>query len=185
MDLCYDFEFLEDGVIIDDISIGMARADGAELYLINRDAPIGRILRLKDKFLRENVLPSLPLTWDEQDPTGSWKWDESRRDYPLVVPRERLADQVREFIRGTPKVRLWGDYSDYDHVCLVQKFGTMMDLPSGVPMRTNDIQQERERLGNPDLPPQPDGEHNALADARHNVTKLQFLRDLEAARRVA
>jgi hypothetical protein len=44
----------------------------------------------------------------------------------------------------------------------------MIDLPDGVPMWTNDIQQEAVRLGIA-LPEQAQGQHNALADARHLV----------------
>ncbi len=43
----------------------------------------------------------------------------------------------------------------------------MIDLPKGVPMWTNDLRQEVHRLGNPELPEQPSGLHNALEDARH------------------
>lgn len=51
----------------------------------------------------------------------------------------------------------------------------MIDLPTGIPMWTNDIQQECQRLGNPQMPEQPAGIHNALADARHNLVRAQFL----------
>jgi hypothetical protein len=53
----------------------------------------------------------------------------------------------------------------------------MIDLPDGVPMFTHDIQQERSRLGLAwdDLPQQESGEHNALADARHNQTVRRWL----------
>jgi hypothetical protein len=51
----------------------------------------------------------------------------------------------------------------------------MIGLPKGVPMWTNDLRQEAERLGNPDLPEQAEGEHNALADALHNVAIARAL----------
>ncbi|MEI5032456.1 hypothetical protein RB201_04450 [Streptomyces sp. S1A(2023)] len=57
----------------------------------------------------------------------------------------------------------------------------MIDLPTGIPMWTNDLRQEAERLGNPQLPEQPSGVHNALADARHNLVRAQFLDRLAAA----
>lgn len=71
----------------------------------------------------------------------------------------------------------------YDHVGLCQLWGRMIDLATGLPMFTNDIQQEARRLGVTwdELPPQPDGHHNALADARHNVVKREYLRTVEAA----
>jgi hypothetical protein len=44
-------------------------------------------------------------------------------------------------------------------------------------MQTDDIVTEAKRLGlTPgDLPPQPDGLHNALADARHNLVRARFM----------
>ena len=51
----------------------------------------------------------------------------------------------------------------------------MIDLPEGVPMWTNDLKQECARLGDPRVPEQGPGEHNALADARHNRDIAEFL----------
>jgi hypothetical protein len=42
-------------------------------------------------------------------------------------------------------------------------------------MWTNDLQQECQRLGNPQMPEQAAGVHNALADARHNLVRARFL----------
>lgn len=38
-------------------------------------------------------------------------------------------------------VQLWADYCAYDHVVFAWIFGRMMDLPSYMPMYTNDLQQ--------------------------------------------
>jgi hypothetical protein len=46
-------------------------------------------------------------------------------------------------------------------------------------MWTNDLKQEAERLGNPAVPEQGAGEHNALADARHNRVIAEFLGQLQ------
>jgi hypothetical protein len=51
----------------------------------------------------------------------------------------------------------------------------MIDLPDGVPMFTNDLKQEAVRLGSPVMPEQGQGEHHALADARHNLAMARFL----------
>lgn len=69
-------------------------------------------------------------------------------------------------------------YGAYDHVVLCQLFGRMIDLPKGFPMWTNDLRQETERLGvnrAADFPVQPDGEHNALADARRDLAVARWL----------
>lgn len=74
---------------------------------------------------------------------------------------------------GPPEI--WGYFADYDWVAVCQLFGTMMDLPWGWPMYCRDIKQWCDMLGNPQLPEQGKGEHNALADARWNRTAWEFL----------
>jgi hypothetical protein len=169
MKVWYDTEFWERGPShpIDLISIGMIREDGEELYLINGDAPISEIAE-QHPWLRDNVLRQLPL---RLDPTGvAWtaKWDLDHPAAPAIWARDALADQVRRFLldRLGP-LELWAWYGAYDHVVLAQLFGRMIDLPTGIPMWTNDLRQEVHRLGNPQMPEQPSGLHNALEDARH------------------
>jgi hypothetical protein len=96
-----------------------------------------------------------------------------------VKRRERIADDVMDFIRATgPDVELWANYGAYDHVALCQLWGSMIDLPEGVPMFTHDIQQEAPTAGpqpGTTCPSKRSGEHNALADARHNQTVRHWL----------
>lgn len=94
------------------------------------------------------------------------------------MPLRMIRNQVREFIQATPDPELWAWYAAYDHVALAQLFGRMIDLPDGVPMWTNDLKQEAERLGNPQMPEQAEGHHNALSDARHNLAMDRHLRNL-------
>jgi hypothetical protein len=176
----YDLEFLEDGRHIELISIGMVCDDGREYYAVNRDMPVRKIR--KHKWLMENVVPSLPKGQGDRrnHVPKSWLFDYAD---PVVKRRERIADDVMEFIRAAgPDVQLWANYGAYDHVCLAQLWGRMIDLPEGVPMFTCDIQQERARLGLrwDELPQQESGEHNALADARHNQTVRRWLAEQEA-----
>jgi hypothetical protein len=182
--LDYDWEFLEDGRTIEPIAIGMVADDGRAYYAVNAQLAahgwkgwrLRRRVR-KHKWLMENVIPHLP------QPHGDWvlqmpnRWLFNYLD-PAVKPIERIANEVMDFIRSAgPGVQLWANYGSYDHVCLAQLWGRMIDLPEGVPMFTHDIQQERARLGLSwdDLPQQESGEHNALADARHNQTVRRWL----------
>lgn len=167
----YDWEFLEDGVRIEPISIGMVADDGRTYYAVNgllaargwKGWRFRRRVR-KHKWLMENVVPNLP------QPHGDWN---------LHMPKSWLFNYLDPAVKP---VHLWANYSAYDHVCLAQLWGRMIDLPEGVPMFTNDIQQERVRLGIPwdALPKQESGEHNALADARHNQTVRHWLAEQEA-----
>jgi len=172
MRIYYDTEFIEDGRTVDLISIGMVAEDGRELYAVNSEMPHRRIR--KHSWLMANVVPSLP------QPHGPWIFDMPKRwlfDYtaPCVKPRAQIAEQVRSFVAVTSAPELWASYGAYDHVVLAQLFGPMADLPDLIPMWTNDLQQEWQRLGQPRLPQQHHGEHNALEDARHNEVIGEFL----------
>ncbi|WP_282698035.1 3'-5' exoribonuclease [Streptomyces sp. CC208A] len=172
MRIYYDTEFIENGRTIDLISIALVAEDGREYYAVNREMPVRRIRR--HDWLMKNVVPSLPHGQGDRRNHLPKAWLFDYYD-PTVQRRAVIADQVRRFIQDTPDPQLWAWYGAYDHVVLAQLFGRMIDLPTGVPMWTNDLRQETERLGNPHLPEQPAGLHNALADARHNRARAEFL----------
>lgn len=166
MRIFYDTEFLEDGRTVELISIGMVREDGAEYYAVSDD--FEEVQVREHPWLRANVWPHLPLNLDG--------WID--HDHPSVKLRSQIADEVRNFILDTPDPELWAWYAAYDHVALCQLWGRMIDLPKGVPMFTRDLKQEAMRLGSPRMPEQVSGEHNALADAQHNLTMARFLEGL-------
>jgi len=186
MKIWYDCEFLEDGQTIDLVSIGLVAEDGREYYAVNSDVGWADVVR--HGWLMRNVVPHLPL--DNRRSYDEWLAKEGKHEH-LPTPRSTLlkldradsrvkphwviANEVRDFILATPGPSLWAWYSAYDHVVLCQLWGQMIKLPKGVPMWTNDLKQECERLGNPRVPQQPEGEHNALADARHNRVIDEFL----------
>lgn len=182
MKIFYDTEFLETGSSIDLISIGMVAEDGRELYAVNRDMPAKRIA--KHEWLVHNVVPSLPRIH------GDRRLQVNRRRNPLALDfehsdmlnRERIAAKVERFILATPDVELWAWYGAFDHVALAWLFGPMSQLPSGIPMWTNDLRQEAARLGltDDDMLKQASGHHNALADARHNQVIAKFLASRQA-----
>lgn len=171
MKIYMDWEFLEDGETIDPISVALVREDGSEYYAVFRAMPVARIM--KHEWLRANVVPSLPFV--RHDGIRPFRHPFLDHAHPDVKMRAHIRDEVCRFIADTPDVELWGWYSAYDHVCLAQLFGRMIDLPDGVPMWTNDLRQEAERLGNPELPEQASGVHNALADARHIKVMAEHL----------
>jgi hypothetical protein len=181
----YDTEFLEDGRTIDLISIGIVAEDGAEYYAVNEDITSGRLLRRikRHDWLMANVVPSLPELHGDANLHAPSHWLFDYRS-PLVKRFETIAHEVMVFLRrgqsGKDVAELWADYGAYDHVALCQLWGSMTDLPFGIPMYTNDIQQEAHRLGVTDLPQQAVGVHNALADARHCRTRWEFLQSFTA-----
>jgi hypothetical protein len=185
-DLAYDTEFLEDGKSIDLISIGMVRADGAEYYAVNSDANWARIST--QRWLCENVVPYLPLMTkgvrkatpgENTNVASSWKFALDLTD-TRVKPAWVIANEVREFILAVDDPKLWADHAAYDHVVLAWLWGSMMQLPAGIPMWTHDLRQEIERAGNPQIPA-PGGivqpAHHALGDAREVMHRLNWLRE--------
>ncbi|WP_435215937.1 3'-5' exoribonuclease domain-containing protein [Streptomyces sp. bgisy034] len=185
----YDLEFLEDGHSIELISIGMVCDDGREYYAVNSDAPWDRIR--EHSWLMENVWPHLPLVGHKSGLKYAGGGEHKvgltspgtldRRD-SRVKPHWVIANEVRDFIQATDDPHLWANCGAYDFVALAQLWGPLVHRPTGVPIRTNDIQQERARLGlrRDELPQQESGEHNALADARHNQTVRRWLAEQEA-----
>ncbi|WP_032380972.1 3'-5' exoribonuclease domain-containing protein [Rhodococcoides fascians] len=165
----YDTEFLEDGRTIELISIGIVAEDGREYYAENLDADYDRINR--HQWLADNVVPQLDLKQ-----YGTPKYWIAQEVQLFLAPLAEIStpEGPRIHVRGGPE--LWAWYGAYDHIALAQLFGTMLDLPDFVPMWTNDLRQEQHRLGNPVLPKQPAGLHNALADARHLKVQHDFLR---------
>lgn len=180
----YDCEFARTAPAIDLVSIAFVSDSGREYYAISQDCDLGELLA--NEWLLTNVVPTLPLTRGTGPDGDFLAWDPDLPDFDKVKSREQIAREVEDFILDTehrdrtgmlPYVELWADFGAYDHVALCQLFGTMMDLPEGFPMWTHDVQQEIERLGLADgnLPKQASGQHNALADARHNQVVRRWL----------
>jgi hypothetical protein len=178
----YDTEFIDTGRSIDLISIALVDTDGRELYcVVNSEDTITKAA--EHPWLRANVLPSLPIRFVNS--LDGWEWDGYHDDWFHVLNRAEVADRVCRFIAGPlGEPELWAWYGAYDYVALAQLFGPLIDLPTGIPMWANDLRQQYARLGEPaGLPEQPNGEHNALADARHNRVRADWLADY--ARRAA
>jgi len=183
----YDTEFLERGpeYPIDLISIGMVTEDGREFYGINGELVLRFVAQ--HPWLMENVVPNLPVrveqevvVWasGDQGYQPRLRWDDTNPDgMQAVMSRAQLAAQVRTFLMSGPTPpELWAWYGAYAHVVFAQLWGTMAQLPDGIPMWTNDLRHEVHRRGNLRVPVQKSGiEHHALADARWNRDVDQWL----------
>lgn len=185
----YDTEFIEDGTAIDLISIGIVAEDGREYYAQNHDCHYGDA----SEWVWRNVYPHLHhfalrghrsckpwAAYEGQRGTGACKDADCLWRY-----RQTIGDEIKAFCDpgkyGKPE--FWAYYAAYDHVALCQIFGTMMDLPEGFPMWTRDIKQWCVDLGDPALPGQSVGEHNALCDARWTKEAWEFLQQIAEAQK--
>jgi len=185
MRVYHDWEFLESGYAntVKPISVGMLAENGAELYYEFHSAPWREIFQ--HEWLKENVVPHLSPGINAALVAGVGNG--------IVKSNLAIRSKVHDFLLNAytndpnNNLELWGWYSSYDHVCLAQLFGRMVDLPDFIPMWTNDLKQEAMRLGNPRIPDlrQP-GEvaHNALNDARNEMRMGEWLKNYKARTKV-
>lgn len=146
--ICFDFEFIEDGKTIDPVSVGLVRGDGEVYYAEFLEADLSKA----DSWVIDNVLPKLE---------GPAK------------PRAQIAQEIIEFVGENPV--FWGYYADYDWVVLCQLYGRMADLPQTWPMYCRDLKQlVDEHDIQLEQPNSYEEEHNALADALWIARSLDY-----------
>ena len=156
----YDCEFIEDGVTIDLVSIGVVDEEGREFYAVSTEFDPDRA----GPWVRQNVLNQLPSPADK-----AWRG------------RERIREDLLDFLgartAARDEIELWAWMSAYDHVALAQLWGDMRALPRQIPRFTHELRQRWEDAGSPPLPPSPPDRHDALADARHNLARWKVIEE--------
>src|SRR5262245_20498934 len=156
----YDCEFIEDGRIIDLVSIGVVDEHGREFYAISTEFDE----RAAVPWVRRNVLDRLPSP-----------------GHPAWRSRARIRDDLLEFLveplRGRPgeRLELWAWYAAYDHVALARLWGRRPPLPREIPRFTKAPRQLGDDRGRPPLPESVEQRHDALVDARHNLARWYVL----------
>jgi hypothetical protein len=158
----YDTEFIEDGLTIDLVSIGVVDEQGREFYAVSTEFNPAKA----GPWVREHVLAKLP-------PPADPAWCDR------ATMRDRL---MRFFCAKKERVELWAWFAAYDHVALAQLWGDMPALPRELPRFTRELRQRWEDVGKPALPVPPDDAHDALADARHNLARWRVI-EAERVRR--
>lgn len=179
----YDTEFIDDGYTIEPISFGMIAEGVSPLYWVT-NSKVTQNRMLAHPWLRENVVPHLPLTIDRESGREIIYPNYQHADVGALGDIEMLADAVEEFILSVgPNPQLWADYCAYDHVLMAQLFGPMVNLPDGVPMHTNDFRTLLLLTGakEDEFPPFTVASgvklaHNALFDALELQFRFNWLR---------
>lgn len=180
----YDTEFLEDAKTIDLISFGAYEPEsGSTFYAVSNEFDTERVAA--HDWLMKNVMNSIPhtQTTSHRIGTGQPVPDLVLTPGPEVMSRAEMRDALLAWVKSLltpwePQAELWAWYGSYDHVALAQLFGKMIDLPDEIPMFTMDIRQLHKMLGSPPMPAQPAGLHNALADAKFNAVRYDYLGQL-------
>lgn len=158
------------------LSIGLVCEDGREYYAVNTEADCSEA----SEWVKENVLMKMP------EYNKSYNDLKQRGANDLKKTIKDIKKEVLHFCgqhnNVTEQCEFWAYFADYDWVVFCWIFGSMMDLPKGFPMYCKDIKQLLEQdfavyLGQDDVTnkewmekncPKPEGEHNALVDARWN-----------------
>ncbi|HDY88171.1 MAG TPA: 3'-5' exoribonuclease [bacterium] len=171
-----DTEFVEKPNTIDLISIGIVGEDGSEYYAIHRDFNLKNAWN--NKWVRDNVLEPM---YNHEARLAAHRANVyfpkfSRRrfrtqKYIIGKPIGCIRKEIIDFIDVSPE--LYGYYADYDWVVFCWIFGRMIDLPKYFPMYCRDLKQMMDEKGldkewKRENCPTPEGEHNALIDARWN-----------------
>jgi hypothetical protein len=156
----YDCEFIEDGRIIDLVSIGVVDEHGREFYAVSTEFDDTRAV----PWVRRNVLDKLPSPGN-----------------PVWRSRERIREELYQFLveplraGADTGMELWAWYAAYDHVALAQLWGQMVALPREIPRFTKDLRQLWDDVGRPLLPDAAAERHDALVDARHNLARWRAM----------
>ncbi|MGV0835362.1 polyadenylate-specific 3'-exoribonuclease AS [Mycolicibacterium thermoresistibile] len=156
----YDTEFIDDGMTIELISIGVVAEDGREYYAVSTEFDPERA----GSWVRKHVLPKLP-----SPSSPLWR---SRRQIRADLERFFDIDDAGE---SREPIVLWAWVGAYDHVALCQLWGPMTELPAAMPRFTRELRQLWEDRGSPPLPAKPSDTHDALVDARHNRDRFELI----------
>lgn len=152
----FDTEFNQVGTFVELISIGIVSDDGREYYAQNQD----RRIDMDQEYVVKHVLPLF-----------------DQRSYK---PVKLIAEEVTNFVlpNGVEKEspQMWAWYGNYDWVAMCGTlYGNMVNVPKGFPWNVSDLKQYADYLGHTARPASPEGEHNALVDARWNKDFYEML----------
>lgn len=171
-----DTEFKEKPCTIDLISIGIACEDGREYYAICNEFNLKEVW--VDEWLRDHVL--LPIYKEHVHGDMQNVSPFSKRSMKHVIQsfgksKKQIANDIKIFAY---RPEFYAYYASYDWVVFCWIFGRMLDLPKGFPMYCKDLKQMMDDKGltkewKRENCPDPELEHNALADAKWNYQLYQ------------
>jgi len=147
MNYFLDTEFIEDGTILDLISLAIVSEDDRELYVLNSGA---RLMRA-DNWVKQHVLQYLPGVSinENKDIVCDNKYCNPLHNW---MPMHKIMLAVIKFIGDDQTPVFWVDYGAYDWVAFVRCFGRLIDLPKNFPMYFRDFQMLLDICGRPGIP---------------------------------
>lgn len=150
-----DTEFHERGHKhpIELISVALVSEDGFCYRAVSQEFDVDAAM--DNPWLAKHVMPKLL-------PQHNWK---SRSVIALDIEHLLLSPRAND---PQPKPEIWAYFADYDWVVFCQLWGSMVQLPKGMPMFCMDFKQRmvERSITREDLPDmEPGKEHDALEDA--------------------
>jgi hypothetical protein len=137
----FDTEFIDGGVKIDLISLGIISEDNRTFYAVSNECS----WKTACPWVQANVL--------RQINAGEG------------ISREKIKEGLLEFLKDDPSPIFWAWYGAYDWVALSQLFGRMLDVPNNWPHFVMDVKQLAIGRGILGIPAQETMKHHALNDA--------------------
>lgn len=184
----FDTEFIEHAGGIQIVSLGIYSPNFGEiethksLYLESSSFDH----RLADNWVKENVLKK--LEWvnengfykDIGNPGGVCEFAslDDEEKYAGSIPENMFAQEILEYLKNDPSPEFYAYFASYDWVVFARLFGRLIDKPANFPMWVIDLKQMMWERGltkewKHAHCPDPEGEHNALVDARWNYKLYQ------------
>ncbi|WP_050513921.1 hypothetical protein [Streptomyces capuensis] len=177
-----DCEFLPADPSIDGlVSIGLTDDQGSDYYAVNRVCDWQTLVW--HGWMRSNVVPSLPLRFPlgREESPAIWMWDDEHPDRGALKTPGRIRDDIAAYFANTDAeaTHLYAYYGGQDICRLHSLWGNDWGLmPRPVPRWFFDLKALAVQAGDPVLPEQAHGAHNAVEDARHNRAIHEFLTSL-------
>jgi hypothetical protein len=176
-----DTEFVENPGTIDLISIGIViEGSGFGYYALNKECKIAQAW--ENEWVRENVLKSI---YNEYQPMTFGFSLITMEDifHKHGITKKRMQHEIIQFTNLDEHPEFYGYYADYDWVVFCWIFGRMIDLPEHLPMYCRDLKQMMDEKGltkewKHEHCPDPEGEHNALVDAKWNLKLFNELQKI-------
>ena len=176
---------------IDLVSIGVVAEDGREFYAISNEFNYADA----DTWVKSNVLDKLVHQYvmsfsgdqrnralddiENKGSAGAVKIVQQRIGSSNEAIQKSLLHffgcwRDQHFWRAPDEIEVYGYFADYDWVLFSSLFGRMVNLPKGFPFYCMDLKQMMQERGltkewKQEVCPDPEGEHNALVDAKWNM----------------
>ena len=184
-----DCEFIErprryewDGELI---SIGLVDQNGNEYYAISNEYKYNEC----SEWVKENVIKQMYDEYIDSFGSAFKTFRHLTNRLPIETfqqhigkSKEQIAKDILLFVdmnRKSDTTEFWSYYADFDWVAFAWLFGAMIYLPPMFPMYCNDIRQLMNHYPDKGKLPNPEREHNALADAKWTKDMYYHLTEAE------